>query len=125
MQVLTLLISLLVITACELEEGATEAEAIEVITEVAEDAPLRRVPDDYGGNVYLIIPYDDITQEMIDVSHVNSFETMRHSVVGEDLGLLSYSEERPEELSYWDEFTHAEILLIMDTEAWLNCLELC
>lgn len=49
MQVLTLLISLLVITACELEEGATEAEAIEVITEVAEDAPLRRVPDDYGG----------------------------------------------------------------------------
>jgi hypothetical protein len=97
---------------------AEEVAEVEAILAIEPDAPLVQVPEDYDGEVYMIVPYDEVTQAMIDVATQSRFDTLRHSLSGDDLVILSYVFDRPEELSYWDEYTHAQILIALQATEW-------
>jgi len=88
--------------------------------EIAEEE-YARVSDAYidaGGEVYMVVDYDDVTQEMIDDATQTSFATLRHTTSGTDQVILSYITERPESLSFWNEYTHLEILVILTGDEW-------
>jgi hypothetical protein len=69
---------------------------------------------------YVIVPFSEVTQAMIDACLQTSFDTLRHSIEGEDRVVLKWESEHgaPEGMEGYDTYTHAQIKVIMATEDW-------
>lgn len=66
---------------------------------------------------YVILPTEDVTQQMIDDCIQTSIETLRKSLDG-DLAVLKYSGTKPASLGERTDLTHAEILVEMAGPLW-------
>jgi len=66
----------------------------------------------------MIIPYGEVTDEMIDNARETNRDTLRHSVQGEDRVILKYSGADPECFSGYTKLTHTEIRAIIQGEDW-------
>jgi hypothetical protein len=67
---------------------------------------------------YVIVPFVDVTQAMIDVACENSFETLRHSVDGVDRVILKWVGSTPALLSGYTPYDHDEILVAINNAEW-------
>ena len=68
----------------------------------------------YENRKYMIIPYDDVTGEMVANAIEIAKETLRHSVKGVDRVLLKFNGDTPEVFDGITTYTHAEILAILN-----------
>ena len=66
----------------------------------------------------MIIPYDEVTDEMINRAIETGRDALRHSIQGEDRVILKYSGTDPECFSDYTKFTHAEIRVTVQGEDW-------
>jgi len=69
---------------------------------------------------YVIVPFGDVTQQMIDDSQETSTSTLRHSIEGVDSVVLKWQGATPASLSSYTTYTHAEILTEMATSTWTD-----
>jgi hypothetical protein len=69
---------------------------------------------------YVIINFEDVTQAMIDDCHESSFDSLRHSVAGDDRVVLKYSGDDPAWIVTLGltPRSHAEILSDLSDEDW-------
>ena len=86
----------------------------------------------HGNTLYCILPFADVTQELIDIACETSFETLRHTVIGEDKVFVKFNVEKkdiikavaPEEVSNliknfaW--FTNEEIYSELEKAEWVS-----
>jgi len=128
-EILSLLIILISICACEVEEeaAASEDEPTQVSTPTDCDAQQRVTSDSDNNEVYLVVPYNELTNGMLDACTQTSYATLRHTVTGQDLVILSYITARPDvfyeddNCGYYDEYTRLEMLTLLNTEPWDPC----
>ena len=66
----------------------------------------------------MIIPFSNVTEEMVNAAIQTSFDTLRHSVHGTDRVVLKYEGSKPSVFDGIDTHTHAEILEIMSGPDW-------
>ena len=66
----------------------------------------------------MIVPFSNVTEDMMDTAMESSFDTLRHSVQGADRVVLKYEGERPSVFDGIDTHTHSEILTIMSGPDW-------
>ena len=69
---------------------------------------------------YIIIPFEDVTEEIIELVVESNINSLRHSIQGEDRVVLKYEGETPVELEDYAPFTHEEILEVMATSDWTS-----
>ena len=68
---------------------------------------------------YIIVPFADVTEEIIELVVESNINSLRHSV-GEDRVVLKYEGETPVELEDYAPYTHEEILVEMATDTWTS-----
>jgi hypothetical protein len=68
----------------------------------------------------MIIPYADVTDEMIENAQETSIETLRHSIKGTDRVILKYEGSKPRCFYGIDTYSHSEILLELQKEEWTD-----
>ena len=73
--------------------------------------------------IYTIVPSAEVTQNMVDVCLETSFETLRHTVTGDDFVVLKWDGITPPSLSSYVEYNHEQILTVMATSAWSYPME--
>ena len=66
----------------------------------------------------MIIPFSNVTEEMIGAAIESSFDSLRHSVKGADRVVLKYEGEKPSVFDGIDTHTHSEILSLMSGPDW-------
>ncbi len=69
---------------------------------------------------YIIVPYADVTEEIIELVVESNVNSLRHSVKGKDRVVLKYEGATPVELEDYAPFTHEEILEVMATSDWTS-----
>ncbi len=69
---------------------------------------------------YIIVPYADVTEEIIELVVESNINSLRHSIQGEDRVVLKYEGATPVELEDYAPFTHEEILEVMATSDWTS-----
>jgi hypothetical protein len=72
----------------------------------------------HENTTYVIVPFGDVTQAMIDVAAETSFATLRHTVSGDDKVILKWTGSTPSELSAYTQYTHSEILTELEAPEW-------
>ena len=72
----------------------------------------------YNNRHYMIIPFSDVTEEMMDAAMESSFDTLRHSIKGTDRVVLKYEGSKPRVFYGIDTHTHSEILALMSGPDW-------
>jgi len=71
----------------------------------------------------MIIPFADVTDEMVDASIENSKDKLRHTVEGEDRVLLKYSPPMSNVFSGIDKYNYSDIMEILSTTEWVTITE--
>jgi hypothetical protein len=71
-----------------------------------------------SGCTYAIVPFSDMTQDMIDVCFETSFATLRHTTEGDDLVVLKWDGPMPSELDGYTCYNHTQILVEMQKPEW-------
>ena len=66
----------------------------------------------------MIIPFSDVTEEMIGAAMESSFDTLRHSIKGADRVVLKYEGSKPQVFYGIDTHTHSETLALMSGPDW-------
>ncbi len=66
----------------------------------------------------MIIPFSNVTEEMIGAAIESSSDSLRHSVKGADRVVLKYEGEKPSVFDGIATHTHAETLEIMSGPDW-------
>ena len=66
----------------------------------------------------MIVPFSNVTEEMIGAAIQTSFDTLRHSVQGTDRVVLKYKGSKPSVFDGITTHTHEEILAIMRGPDW-------
>ena len=66
----------------------------------------------------MIIPFSDVTEEMMDAAMESSFDTLRHSIKGTDRVVLKYEGSKPRVFYGIDTHTHSETLALMSGPDW-------
>ena len=69
---------------------------------------------------YIIIPFEDVTEEIIELVIQSNINSLRHSVKGDDKVVLKYEGETPALLASYTAYTHEEILAEMATADWTS-----
>jgi hypothetical protein len=69
---------------------------------------------------YIIVPFADVTEEIMDLVVESNINSLRHSVQGEDRVVLKYEGETPALLASYTAYTHEEILVEMATDTWTS-----
>lgn len=69
---------------------------------------------------YVIVNFEDVTQAMIDDCQQDSFDTLRHSISGDDRVILKFDGDNPIWVSSLGltTLTHSEILAELKTSDW-------
>ena len=73
---------------------------------------------DYNDRHYMIVPFSNVTEEMVGAAMESSFRTLRHSIQGTDRVVWKYKGEKPSVFDGIDTHTHQEILAIMSGPDW-------
>ena len=73
-----------------------------------------------NNKIYVIVPFADVVQQMINDSSETEFSTLRHSIEGVDSVVLKWEGSTPASLSSYDQYTHDEILDEMATSTWTD-----
>ena len=73
---------------------------------------------DYSDRHYMIVPFSNVTEEMIGAALESSFDTLLHSVQGTDRVVLKYEGEKPSVFDGIATHTHEEILAIISGPDW-------
>lgn len=68
----------------------------------------------------MIIPYVDVTDEMIENAIEISRDTLRHSTKGTDKVILKYEGSKPRCFFGIDVYSHSEILTEINNEDWID-----
>lgn len=66
----------------------------------------------------MIVPFSNVTEDMMDAAMESSFDTLRHSVKGADRVVLKYEGEKPSVFDGIATHTHSETLAIMSGPDW-------
>ena len=66
----------------------------------------------------MIVPFSNVTEDMIDAAMESALDTLRHSVKGTDRVVLKYEGEKPSVFDGIATHTHAETLEIMSGPDW-------
>ncbi len=69
---------------------------------------------------YIIVPFADVTEEIIELVVESNINSLRHSIKGIDRVVLKYEGETPVELEDYAPYTHEEILVEMATTDWTS-----
>ena len=69
---------------------------------------------------YIIIPFEDVTEEIMELVVESNINSLRHSVKGDDKVVLKYEGETPTLLASYTAYTHEEILAEMATDTWTS-----
>tara|TARA_Y100000310_G_scaffold67613_1_gene62938 strand:+ start:210 stop:431 length:222 start_codon:yes stop_codon:yes gene_type:complete len=69
---------------------------------------------------YMIIPYSDVTDDMILESQETSRDTLRHTVSGDDKVILKYSGSDPIVFDSYTKYTHSQIKSEIVKEEWIG-----
>ena len=69
---------------------------------------------------YIIIPFEDVTEEIMELVVESNINSLRHSVKGDDKVVLKYEGETPALLASYTAYTHEEILAEMATDTWTS-----
>jgi hypothetical protein len=79
----------------------------------------------YENRKYMIIPFADITDEMIENANESSLNTLRHSNKGVDRVTLKFDGDTPEVFNGITTYTHEEILTILNNPDgdWVSNVE--
>ena len=67
---------------------------------------------------YIIIPYVDVTDEMISASIETSRSTLRHTVTGTDKVILKWNGDTPDVFDGMTIYNNSEILAILAGSDW-------
>ena len=68
---------------------------------------------------YLIVPFDEFNEKMLDFTVEKSAKTLRHSVLKPDRVVLEIAGEKvPECFAKYKLYSVEEILIVMRTVAW-------
>lgn len=68
---------------------------------------------------YVIVPFVEVTQQMIDNSCETSMDTLRHTISGEDRVILKWvGDIAPSSLSGYVQYTYEEILIELAKPEW-------
>ena len=67
---------------------------------------------------YIIIPYVDVTDEMISASIETSRSTLRHTVTGTDKVILKWNGDTPDVFDGMTIYNNSEILAILEGSDW-------
>ena len=67
---------------------------------------------------YVIVSFDEVTQQMIDDTAETSFDTLRHTTQGEDKIILKWKGDTPASLVGYTQYTYAEILEEIQNPEW-------
>ena len=70
----------------------------------------------YENRKYMIIPFADVTDEMVVNAIETSMDTLRHSNKGVDRVTLKFDGDTPEVFDGITTYTHAEIKAILDDD---------
>jgi len=65
---------------------------------------------------YIIVPFLEVTQQMIEDSKEDSFSTLRHNFLSPDCVVLKWEGDTPSSLVGYTQYDHSEIL--MSTAGW-------
>jgi len=69
---------------------------------------------------YTILPFIEVTDEIMDLVVESNINSLRHSIKGIDRVVLKYEGETPVELEDYAPYTHEEILAEMATDTWTS-----
>ena len=67
---------------------------------------------------YIIVPFIEVTDEIMDLVVESNINSLRHSIKGIDRVVLKYEGETPALLASYTAYTHEEILVEMATTDW-------
>ena len=70
--------------------------------------------------IYVIVPFSEVTQQMINDCHQSSFDTLRHSISGVDRVILKWCGDTPSSLSGYVQYTHSQILAEINGPDWTD-----
>lgn len=73
-----------------------------------------------NNNTYVIVPNDELTQQMIDDCKETSIDTLRHSMQGVDRVILKWEGSTPSSLTGYDQYNHSEILVEVAKSEWIE-----
>ena len=68
--------------------------------------------------IYVIAPFVDVTQQMIDDCCETSFDTLRHSTQGVDRVILKWVGDTPASMVGYVQYSYAEILVEIAKPEW-------
>jgi len=74
----------------------------------------------HDNTIYVIVPNDELTDQMVDDACETSLDTLRHTVSGDDLVLLKWVGDTPASLEGYTQYTHSEIMTELSNEEWGN-----
>ena len=72
----------------------------------------------HGNTIYVIVPFVEVTQQMIDDTCETSFDTLRHTALGEDKIVLKWMGDTPASLVGYTQYSYSEILEEMGKPEW-------
>ena len=72
----------------------------------------------YSDRKFIIINYENVTDEMINNSNEISRDVLRHSVSGVDRVILKWDGDTPEVFDGMTTYSHSEILEILKGNDW-------
>ena len=73
--------------------------------------------------IYIIIPANEVSQDIVDVCIQTSLETLRYNIE-RDKVVMKYDGTKPEILNSYTDHSHSEILDIMGTDEWSKTEEI-
>lgn len=71
---------------------------------------------DYSNRKWVILPFADVTDEIMSDVIQNSASDLRRTLSGDDLTFVKYEGAQPSSLAGLTEYTHSEILDIINNE---------
>jgi len=72
----------------------------------------------HANTTYTIVPFEDVTEDMVDSVFEMSMDTLRHSTLGEDRVVLKWIGIPPPLLVGYQQYTYSEILVEMAKPEW-------
>lgn len=70
-------------------------------------------------NTYFIVPYADVTDQMVSVAKESNRDHLKHSIQGVDRVVLKVdSESIPPDFSGYQQYSHSEILTEIAKDDW-------
>lgn len=71
-----------------------------------------------NNNTYVIVPFNEVTQQMINDCKETSIDTLRHSMQGIDRIILKWEGDTPASLIGYDQYNHTDILVEVAKTEW-------